>query len=60
MRRLAHISDLHFGREQARVCDALVADLNAAQPDLVAVSGDLTQRARRHEFAAAVAFLGRL
>jgi 3',5'-cyclic AMP phosphodiesterase CpdA len=60
MRTLAHISDLHFGRADARVCEALLADLEAIRPSLVAVSGDLTQRARRREFAAAAAFLARI
>jgi 3',5'-cyclic AMP phosphodiesterase CpdA len=57
---LAHLSDLHFGREDPAAVEALVADLEALAPSLVAVSGDLTQRARRVEFAAARAFLARL
>lgn len=60
MRVLAHLSDLHFGRTEPRVVDALLADLAHARPDLVIISGDLTQRARSHEFAAARAFLDRL
>jgi 3',5'-cyclic AMP phosphodiesterase CpdA len=57
---IAHISDLHFGAADARVVDALRAELNADPPDLVAVSGDLTQGARRWEFRAARAFLDSL
>jgi 3',5'-cyclic AMP phosphodiesterase CpdA len=57
---IAHVSDLHFGREDPRLVEALVRDLTAARPDLLAVSGDLTQRARRIEFAAARAFLDRI
>jgi 3',5'-cyclic AMP phosphodiesterase CpdA len=57
---LAHISDLHFGREEPGLADALLEDLLAAHPALVAVSGDLTQRARRSEFEAARAFLDRI
>ena len=60
MRTIAHISDLHFGRADVRVCEALLADLEALRPSLVAVSGDLTQRARRREFVEARAFLARL
>jgi 3',5'-cyclic AMP phosphodiesterase CpdA len=60
MRTIAHISDLHFGRVDSRVCEGLLADLGARPPSLVAISGDLTQRARRREFAAARAFLDRL
>jgi 3',5'-cyclic AMP phosphodiesterase CpdA len=60
VRTLAHISDLHFGRHDAAAAEALLAALAAAAPDVVLVSGDLTQRARRVEFAAAHAFLGRI
>lgn len=57
MKRLAHISDLHFGRIDQRVVDALAADLAAQAPHLVVISGDLTQRARPGQFRAARAFL---
>jgi 3',5'-cyclic AMP phosphodiesterase CpdA len=60
MRRLAHISDLHFGSIDQRLVDALKSDLRKWQPDLVVVSGDLTQRARRSQFVAARAFLDAL
>jgi 3',5'-cyclic AMP phosphodiesterase CpdA len=60
MKRIAHISDLHFGRHDFAVAAALVADLREAAPDLVIVSGDLTQRARRREFRAARQFLDSL
>ena len=60
MRTIAHISDLHFGREERRAVEGLLADLGDRAPSLVVVSGDLTQRARRREFAAARDFLGRL
>ena len=60
MINIVHISDLHFGRELPEVVEALAAEINHAQPDLVAVSGDITQRARTHEFQAARAFLDRL
>ncbi|MGG5821131.1 metallophosphoesterase family protein [Falsiroseomonas sp. HW251] len=57
MTRIAHLTDLHFGAEDLAVVAALVEDVAAAAPDLVAVSGDLTQRARHGEFHAAVQFL---
>lgn len=60
MKTIAHVSDLHFGREDPAVADGLAAELAGSRPDLVVVSGDLTQRARRREFAAAVAYLARL
>ncbi|MDX1419660.1 MAG: metallophosphoesterase [Rubricoccaceae bacterium] len=56
--RLAHLSDVHFGRiAHHGVVDALVDEVNEAGMDLVVVSGDLTQRARTHQFQAARAML---
>ena len=60
MRTIAHISDLHFGRVNTLIPPALREALLQARPDVVVVSGDLTQRARRLEFAAARAFLDSL
>lgn len=58
--RLAHLSDVHFGRiDRPGIVEALVEEVNAAAMDLVVVSGDLTQRARRAQFLAARAFLNR-
>lgn len=54
---IAHLSDLHFGAEDPPVVAALAEDVARARPDLVAVSGDLTQRARHREFNAAAQFL---
>ena len=54
MTRIAHISDIHFGRiAYPGIVDALVSDINRANVDLVIVSGDLTQRAFGHQFRAA-------
>ena len=38
MRTLAHISDLHFGREDPALIRELLADLRKLEPTLVAVS----------------------
>ena len=57
MRLIAHLSDLHFGRERRSDVAVLQAELQALAPDLVIVSGDLTQRARAKQFAAAREFL---
>lgn len=57
MRLLAHISDLHFGTEQAPIAAGLIEDLHAVKPHLVVVSGDLTQRARAAQFRAARDYL---
>jgi 3',5'-cyclic AMP phosphodiesterase CpdA len=58
--RIAQISDLHFGRDVPAVAQTLLAELRDVAPDLVAVCGDLTQRARDGEFRAARAFLDQL
>jgi len=60
VRTLAHVSDLHFGRVDTELEAVLLEDLTALVPDLVVISGDLTQRARRAQFAAARRFLDRL
>lgn len=57
MRRIAHLSDLHFGATDPIVVAALAEELRADAPDLVIVSGDLTQAARSGEYAAAKRFL---
>lgn len=57
MRRIVHLSDLHFGRERPNLIGPLLEAIATLAPDLVAVSGDMTQRARDVEFRAARAFL---
>ena len=46
MRRISHISDLHFGRTDSAVAEALINELNADAPDLIVASGDFTMAAR--------------
>jgi 3',5'-cyclic AMP phosphodiesterase CpdA len=60
LRTLAHLSDLHFGRTEHRVLEVLRRRVLELAPDLVVVSGDLTQRARPSQFRAARAYLERL
>lgn len=60
MRQIVHISDIHFGMANGAVVDRLVEKINEIVPDLVVVSGDLTQRARKSQFAEARRFLDRL
>ena len=60
MRTLVHLSDLHFGRVVYAVRDAVVAKVNSLHPDVVAISGDLTQRARSRQFQEARQFLDSL
>ena len=56
-RTIVHLSDLHFGRVDPAIPPALLRAVAVAAPDLVAVSGDITQRARIAEFKAAAHFL---
>ncbi len=57
MIRLFHVSDVHFGRED-KAAVAWFDDLvRAEKPDAVIMTGDLTMRARSHEFAAGLAWL---
>ncbi len=57
MRTVAHVSDLHFGRTDPQMVARLRASLIDLRPDLLVVSGDLTQRARSVEFIEARTFL---
>lgn len=60
MRRLVHLSDLHFGRIDDGMVDAILADVTAQKPDYALISGDFTQRARASQFRDAAEFLKRL
>ncbi len=60
MKKIVHLSDLHFGRIDAGLVEPLVEAVCEARPSLVVVSGDLTQRARSQQFEEARAFLDRL
>jgi 3',5'-cyclic AMP phosphodiesterase CpdA len=57
---LLQVSDTHFGTERAPVIEALVALSAALRPDVVVLSGDITQRARRAEFEGARRLVERL
>jgi 3',5'-cyclic AMP phosphodiesterase CpdA len=60
MTRVAHISDIHFGRIDPSIAEALITDLAAHPPALLIISGDLTQRARIGQYQAAAEYLKRL
>jgi 3',5'-cyclic AMP phosphodiesterase CpdA len=57
MIRLFHVSDLHFGREDKEALAWFKRAVEEERPDAVICTGDLTQRAKREEFAAASAYL---
>jgi 3',5'-cyclic AMP phosphodiesterase CpdA len=54
------VSDPHFGTERPAVVEALVRLALALRPDVLLLSGDITQRATRVQFAAARVFVQRL
>lgn len=60
MPTIVHLSDIHFGRVDSRLVAPLVRAIHAIAPNLVAMSGDLTQRATRSQFQQARAFLDQL
>jgi 3',5'-cyclic AMP phosphodiesterase CpdA len=60
LRRILHLSDLHFGRLQDGLTEPLLDAVARARPHLVAISGDLTQRAQPDQFQAARAFVDRI
>lgn len=60
MARLIHLSDLHFGAHDPRLVEAVESRVHEEAPDLVVISGDLTQRARTDQFKEACSFLERL
>jgi 3',5'-cyclic AMP phosphodiesterase CpdA len=60
VKAVVHLSDLHFGRENPDVVEALIDTVSRMAPSVVAVSGDLTQRARRSQFRRARRFLDAL
>ncbi|MGZ8318597.1 MAG: metallophosphoesterase family protein [Telluria sp.] len=60
MRTLVHLSDLHFGRVDPDLLGPLHDLVHRIAPDVVVVSGDLTQRAKAEQFEEARAWLDTL
>ena len=61
MRRILHISDVHFGPPHLPdVAAGVLRLVESRQPDLVALSGDLTQRAKPHQFREACSWVDRI
>jgi 3',5'-cyclic AMP phosphodiesterase CpdA len=50
---LFHLSDIHFGLEDNKALDWVKQEIAERRPQAVAITGDLTMRARHREFAAA-------
>ncbi|HUG45938.1 MAG TPA: metallophosphoesterase [Sphingomicrobium sp.] len=60
MARLIHLSDLHFGAHEPELVEAVKGRVDLAEPDIVVISGDFTQRARTDQFQQACRFLEEL
>lgn len=61
MRTIFHISDVHFGPPHLpRVSDGVIELIEDRRPDLVVISGDLTQRAKPEQFREARRFVDRI
>ena len=57
MTTFVHISDLHFGRILTDVLAGLKQKIESIKPDMIIISGDLTQRATEKEYQQAADFL---
>jgi 3',5'-cyclic AMP phosphodiesterase CpdA len=57
---LFHLSDIHFGLEDSHALAWVERCIARERPAAVAITGDLTMRARHHEFTAANQWIGAL
>ena len=57
---LLHLSDTHFGAEDAQVLEDLVSLVLEERPQAVVATGDITEHAKTAEFEAAARFFSRL
>jgi len=60
MTDIAQLADIHFGAEDTAALAQVSRELAGDPPDLIVVCGDLTQRGKRREFAAARKWLAGL
>lgn len=58
--KIVHISDPHFGTEDPVITNCLIRDVNKLNPDVIILSGDLTQRALKKQFLKASNLIKRL
>jgi 3',5'-cyclic AMP phosphodiesterase CpdA len=58
--RIVHLSDLHCPAFDPAQAEVLRHAVNAATPDVIVITGDVTRAGRRREFAAAHAFAAKL
>lgn len=58
--RMAHLSDLHFGKHDEALAPTLAPELDSQNLDLVVISGDFTQDGTEREFKIAREFIDSL
>lgn len=58
--RIIHISDLHFGMHNPAIIEPFLEDIALLKPEIIIISGDLTQRARPEQYQQLSEFLQRL
>jgi Icc protein len=59
---IAHVSDIHVGSNHfvSNLLNRAIMEINEMQPDVVLVSGDLTNEGFRQEYSAVAAYLGNI
>ncbi|MBA3535515.1 MAG: metallophosphoesterase [Tatlockia sp.] len=57
--RIIQISDLHFGMHNPQIIESFLKDIELLKPDLILISGDITQRAREQQYILIQNFLKR-
>lgn len=60
MGRILQFSDVHFGCEHKHACEAALDHAHAQAPDLVLITGDITQQGLPNEFEAAGRWIQRM
>lgn len=56
--KIAHLSDLHLCKHTSKsLIESLAADIERVAPDVIAVSGDITDRGRKYQYRLALDFL---
>lgn len=58
--KIFHISDLHFGMHHEFLIDYFLKDLSDIKPDVILISGDITQRATSEQYKLFLNFLKKL
>lgn len=58
--RIIQISDLHFGMHNADIIQPFLIDLQQLKPELIIISGDLTQRGKSEQYLLLQQFLQQL